>query len=144
MGGGSNGGFSSTEADQVEKAAEARLKAIASKSTKILFICQEEDRKSLDSHLARSTVFKNGRVTVIDSGAPRAVDAALDDTTFLVAFTNETKTAPFIDIAIDKALTKKISGVHVKAQPRSLVPSKAGAYRWRSLTWQELEAIFSA
>lgn len=67
MGGGSGGSFSSSEAAQVEKAAEARLKAIASKSTKILFVCEEEDRKSLDSHLARSTVFKGARTTVVDS-----------------------------------------------------------------------------
>jgi hypothetical protein len=94
--------------------------------------------------LARSTVFKKERVTVIDSAQPKAVDAVLDSTTFLVPFTNETKAAPFIDAVIDKALEKKISGVHVKAQPRSLVPSKVGAYRWRSLTWPELEAIFSS
>ena len=94
--------------------------------------------------MARSTVFKKERVTVIDSAQPKAVDAVLDSTTFLVAFTNETKAAPFIDAVIDKALEKKISGVHVKAQPRSLVPSKVGAYRWRSLTWPELEAIFSS
>jgi hypothetical protein len=144
MGGGSGGGFSSSEAEQVEKAAEARLKAIASRSTRILFICEEEDRRSLDSHLARSTAFEKERVTVVDNTKTTAVDAVLDATTFLVAFTNETKAAPFIDGVIDKALVKKISGVHVKAQPRSLVPSKVGAYRWRSLTWQELEAIFSA
>ena len=142
MGGGSGGGFSQSEAQQVEKAAEARLKDLASKSTQVLFICQEEDRKSLDSHLARSAIFKPGRVTVVDSATPTVVDAALDHTTFLVAFTNETKVAGFIDGAVDKALHKKISGVHVKAQPRSLVPSKVGAYRWRSLTWEELEAIF--
>lgn len=144
MGGGSGGGFSSKEAEQIEKAAQARLKAIASKSSKILFICQEEDRNSLESHLARSTVFEKGRVTVLDSTQAKAVDALLESATFLIAFTNETKVATFIDAVIDKALVKKISGVHVKAQPRSLVPSKVGAYRWRSLTWPELEAIFSA
>lgn len=144
MGGGSGGGFSSSEAEQVEKRAEARLKVIASESTKVLFVCEEEDRKSLDSHLARSAVFTTERVTVVDSRRPAAIDAVIDSSTFLVAFTNEAKAASFIDGVIDKALAKKISGVHVKAQPRSLVPSKVGAYRWRSLTWQELEAIFSA
>ena len=145
MGGsGGGGGFSSTEAEQVQKAAEARLKAIASKSTKVLFVCEAVDKRSLDSHLARSKVFGEGRTVVIDGGQANKVGAALDSTTFLVVFTNETKTTPFIDGAIDKALAKKISGVHVKAQPKSLVPSKATAYRWRSLTWEELEAIFSA
>jgi hypothetical protein len=67
----------------------------------------------------------------------------LDSTTFLVVFTDQTKGTLFVDSVIDKALANKIIGVHVKATPRSLVPSKIGAYRWRSITWQELEAIFS-
>jgi hypothetical protein len=142
-GGGGGGGFSSSEAEQVEKAAAARLKALASKSTKVLFVCQQEDRKSLDSHLARSTVLINDRISIIDSTQAKAVDTALEGATFLVAFTNEAKAASFIDSVIDKALTKKISGVHVKAPPKSLVPSKIGAYRWRSITWEELEAFFS-
>lgn len=61
----------------------------------------------------------------------------------MVVFTDETKATAFIDSVIDKALRKKISGVHVKAQSKSLVPSKIGVYRWRSITWKELEAIFS-
>jgi hypothetical protein len=48
----------------------------------------------------------------------------------------------FIDGVIDKALAIKVSGVHAKAQSKSLVPSKATVYRWRSLDWAELEAIF--
>jgi hypothetical protein len=145
MGGsGSSGGFSSSEAEQVQRAAEARLKAIASKSTKVLFVCEAIDMKSLESHLARSRVFTEDRTIVIDSGRANQIDAALDRATFLVAFTNEAKVTQFIDSVIDKALAKTISGVHVKAQPKSLAPSKATAYRWRSLTWEELEAIFSA
>jgi hypothetical protein len=143
-GGGGGGGFSSSEAEQVQKAAEARLKAIASKSTKVLFVCEAVDKKSLESHLARSKAFTESRTTVIDSGQANQVDGVLDSTTFLVVFTNEAKATQFIDSVIDKALAKKISGVHVKAQPKSLAPSKATAYRWRSLTWEELEAIFSA
>jgi hypothetical protein len=144
MGGsGGGGGFSSSEAEQVQRAAEARLKAIASKSTKVLFVCEAVDRKSLESHLAQSKVFTKGRTIVIDSGHANQVDAALDSATFLVVFTNEAKATQFIDSVIDKAL-KKISGVHVKAQPKSLAPSKATAYRWRSLAWEELEAIFGA
>ena len=49
MGGsGSGGGFSSSEAEKVQRAAEARLKAIASKSTKVLFVCEVIDKKSLE------------------------------------------------------------------------------------------------
>ena len=145
MGGGDGGGgFSQSDADQVQKAAEDRLKAIASKSTKVLFVSEAVDKKSLESHLGQSKVFPKNHAMVIDSGQANAVDAALDSTTFLVAFTDETKAAPFIDSVIDKALVKKISGVHVKAQLKSVVPPKVSAYRWRSLTWKELEAIFSS
>ncbi len=119
------------------------FKAIASKSTKVLFVCEAVDKKSLESHLARSKVFPKERTVVIASDQANQVEAAFDSTTFLVVFTNEAKAAPFIDSVIDRALAKKISGVHVKAQPKSLAPSKATAYRWRSLTWEELEAIFS-
>ena len=143
-GGGGGGGFSSGDATKVQEAAEARLKAIASKSTKVLFVCEETDRKSLESHLARSKAFPKNRTAVIDSSQANKVDAALDSTTFLVVFTNEAKATPFVDSVIDKGLKAKISGVHVKAQPKSLVPSKIGAYRWRSITWEELEAIFGA
>jgi len=143
-GGGGGGGFSSSDMTKVQEAAEARLKAIASKSTKVLFVCEAADKKSLETHLAQSAAFPKGRAVVIDSSQAKAVDAALDTVTFLVAFTDETKATPFIDSMIDKALAKKISGIHVKAQQKSLVPSKATAYRWRSLTWEELEAIFSA
>jgi|SRR5579859_2095909 len=143
MGGGSSGGgFSPSDAQQVQKAAEARLRDIASKSTKVLFVCEAADKRALESHLARSKVFPNDRTIIIDSSQASMVDAALDSTTFLVAFTDEAKSTPFIDSVIDKALVKKISGVHVKAQSKSLVPSKVSAYRWRSLTWDELEAIF--
>jgi hypothetical protein len=143
MGGGSGGGgFSSSDMAKVQEAAEARLKAIASKSTKVLFVCEAIDKKSLESHLARSKVFPNDRTVVIGSAEANTVDTALDNTTFLVVFTNQTKSTAFIDSVIDKALTKKTSGLHVKAQPTSLIPSKVSAYRWRSLTWEELEAIF--
>ncbi|MGB7866537.1 MAG: hypothetical protein WCF74_24320 [Candidatus Sulfotelmatobacter sp.] len=107
MGGsGGGGGFSPSDAAQVQKAAEARLKNIASKSTKVLFICETIDRKSLESHLEQSKVFPKSRTVVIDGGKANTIDAALDSTTFLVPFT----------------------GVHVKAQPKSLVPAKVSAY----------------
>jgi hypothetical protein len=142
--GGGGGGLSTEDASKVQEAAEARLRAIASKSTKVLFVCEESDRKSLDSFLERSTVFPRNRTAIIDGSQASLVDAALDSVTFLVVFSDQAQSTPFVDTAIDMALRKKISGVHVKAQPKALVPSKISAYRWRSLTWEELEAIFSA
>jgi hypothetical protein len=143
MGGsGGSGGFSSSDMSRMQEAAEARLKALASKSTKVLFVCEDVDKKSLESHLARSRVFKKDRITVIVGSQSNNVDTAIDSTTFLVAFTNETKDAPFIDSVIDKAHVKKIGGVHVRSHSKSFIPSKITAYRWPSITWDELEAIF--
>ena len=127
---------------KIQEAAEARLKTLASKSTKVLFVCEAVDRKSLDSHLAKSQVFPKGRAAVVDGSQPGQIDAQLDSSTFLVTFTNQTKNAPFIDVVVDKALVKKIGVVHVLAQTGALIPSKITAYRWRSITWDELEAIF--
>ena len=61
---------------------------------------------------------------------------------FFVLFTNDTKTSKFFDGVMDPALQQKKSGVHVKGQPSALIPSKVTAYRWRSITWDELEALF--
>lgn len=144
MGGsGGGGGFSSSDMSKMQEAAEARLKALASKSTKVLFVCETADRKSLDSHLTRSRSFKKDRTTVIDASEATKVDSELNTTTFLVGYTNDTKSAAFIDSVIDKALVKKIGGVHVQAHPKAFIPSKITAYRWRSITWDELEAIFA-
>jgi hypothetical protein len=143
MGGSGGGGsFSSSDMAKMEQAAEARLKALASKSTKVLFVCEQVDRKALDSLLAQSRVFTTARAAVIDGSESQHIDAALDGTSFLVAFTSAAKGSPFIDAAIDKAFAKKIPGVHVKGLAKPLIPSKVTAYRWRSITWAELEAIF--
>src|SRR5690348_2167390 len=113
-GGGGGGGFSSTQAEQVQKAAEARLKAIASKSTKVLFVCEAVDKKSLQTRLSESKSFSPDRVVVLDSSQASEVDDQIVNASFLVAYTDEAKSTVFIDSVIDKALVKKITGVHVK------------------------------
>jgi hypothetical protein len=143
MGGsGGGGGFSSSDMQKIQEAAEARLRALASNSTKVLFICEDGDKNSLDVHLAKSTVFKKGRFVVIEASQAAELDAVLDATTFVVFYTEAVKAAPFIDIVIDKATAKKIGGVHVKGNSGAIIPSKITAYRMRSITWRELEAIF--
>ena len=142
MGGSGGGGsFSSADMSKIQHAAEERLKALASKSTKVLFVCETTDKQSLEVLLAKSSAFTSGRAVVIDASDANKVDAVLDDASFLVCFTDATKSAPFIDSAIDKAMVKKIGGVHVKANSKSIIPSKISAYRMRSITWRELEAI---
>jgi hypothetical protein len=108
-----------------------------------LFVCEAVDRKSLDSHLARSQIFQKGNVAAVDANQSNGIDVQLDSTTFLVAFTDQTKSASFIDSVVDKALAKKIGVVHVQAQAGAMIPSKITAYRWRSITWGDLEAIFA-
>jgi hypothetical protein len=143
MGGGpSSREFSSADMEKMQQLAEARLKDLASKSTKVLFACEDTDRASLDALLAESIAFQKDRISVIDSGQVKDVDAALADTTFLIVFTHQTRHASFIDSVIDKAMAKRISGLHVKATTKSLIPSKVAAYRWRSFTWNEMELLF--
>lgn len=144
MGGsGGGGGFSSSDMAKLQEAADARLKSVASQSTKILFACEKEDRKALEARLAKSAVFKaKDRVVVIDSSQAGSEDKALAGSTFLCLFTDAAKTTKFLDVVIDKALAAKLSGVHVQANPSAVIPSKVTAYRWRSISWNELEAIF--
>jgi hypothetical protein len=60
----------------------------------------------------------------------------------MVRITDATKDSSFIDGVIDKAMAKRAGVVHVKGHSKSLIPSKISAYRMRSITWRELEAIF--
>ncbi len=143
MGGSSSGGsFSSKDMSKIQEAAEERLRALASKSTKILFVCESSDKGVLETLLAKSVVFTKGRFVVIDASQASEVDSVLQTVTFVVYFTDATKTTSFIDGVVDKAMENKIGGVHVKAHSKSVIPSKISAYRIRSITWRELEAIF--
>jgi hypothetical protein len=139
----SGGGFSTAEMAKMQAAAESRLRELASRSTKVLFVCESVDTRALQSHLARSTaIFAGNRTLVVDAGNSTSLDSALSQSTFLVVFTDQTKDSQFVDSVVDKALLKRMPGLHVKAQPASLIPSKVTAYRWRSVTWEELQAIF--
>ena len=144
MGGSGGGGsFSSSDMSKIQQAAEERLKALASKSTKVLFVCETADKQSLGALLTKSPAFTKGRAVVIDASEANKVDAALDNgVSFLVCFTDATTSASFLDSVIDKAMAKRIGGVHVKANSKSMIPSKISAYRMRSISWRELEAIF--
>jgi predicted RNA-binding protein with PIN domain len=143
MGGSGGGGsFSSKDMSKIQEAAEERLRALASKSAKVLFVCEESDKASLETLLAKSPVFTKDRIIVVDASQAKKVDNALEGASFLVYFTDATKAASFIDGVIDKAMVKKIGGVHVKAHSKSVIPSKISAYRIRSITWRELETIF--
>jgi|SRR5580693_176816 hypothetical protein len=143
MGGSGGGGsFSSKDMSKIQEAAEERLRALASTSTKVLFVCEGSDKASLEGLLAKSSVFTKDRIIVVDASEANKVDGALDGASFLVYFTDTAKAASFIDGVIDKAMVKKIGGVHVKAHSKSVIPSKISAYRMRSITWRELEAIF--
>lgn len=135
-------GFSSADMDRMRQVAEARLRELASKSTRILFACEDTDRKSLDALLSESKVLQKDRISVIDSDQAKNIDAAFVGITFLVVFTHNTKHAFFIDTAIDKALDQKVSGLHVRATNTSLIPPKVAAYRWRSFSWDEMELLF--
>jgi hypothetical protein len=143
MGGGGGGsGISSSDMSKLQQAADERLRILASNSTRVLFVCETTDRASLDAHIAASKVFRNDRLAVLDGSRASAADELIGSSTFLVVFTDAATNTRFLDAIIDKALVKKMGAVHVKSQPKSPIPSKVTAYRWRSITWAELEEIF--
>jgi hypothetical protein len=143
MGGGGGGsGISSSDMSKLQQAADERLKVLASNSTRILFVCEALDRASLEAHIAASEVFKSDRLAILDGNQSSTADGLIDSSTFLVVFTDAATDTRFLDAIIDKALIKKMGSVHVKSQSKSSIPSKVTAYRWRSITWAELEEIF--
>jgi hypothetical protein len=135
-------GFSSADMDRMRQLAEARLRELASNSTKVLFACEDTDRKALDTLLTESKVLQKDRISVTDNSQAKDLEAAFAGITFLVVFTDKTKHASFIDTAIDKALDQKVRGLHVRATTASLIPPKVAAYRWRSFTWDEMQLLF--
>ena len=142
MGGSSGGGLSRIDLSKLTKVAEDRLKQLAQSGTRILFVCEAEDRKSLNSHLARSKVFDPKKIAVFDSSNEAGTVAEIDKCSIVVVFTNDAKKCGFLDRIVETSFGKKKQGVHAKAQDNSLIPSKAMAYRWPSLDWEKLEAMF--
>jgi hypothetical protein len=143
MGGGGGGsGISASDISKLQQAADERLKVLASNSTRILFVCETLDRTALEAHIAASEVFKIDRLAVLDGSSSSTADGLIESFTFLVVFTDAATDTRFLDSIIDKALLQKMGSVHVKSRPQSSIPSKVTAYRWRSITWAELEEIF--
>jgi hypothetical protein len=142
MGGGSGGG-SGIDLSKLTGAAEERLRQLAQAGTHILFACQVEDIKALESHLQRSTVFDPKKYDVTDSSKGGAYEALLDKSSVVVVFTNDTQQTSFLDDVVERALQKKKQGIHAKATDTSKIPVKATAYRWPSLLWEKFEEMFS-
>jgi hypothetical protein len=142
VGGSSGGGLSRIDLSKLTKVAEERLKQLAQSGTRILFACETEDRKSLDSHLRRSKVFDIKKIAVFDAVAETAALAEIDKCSIVVVFTNAAKNCDFLDRIVEASFAKKKQGMHARAQDSSFIPSKAMAYRWPSLEWDKLEAMF--
>lgn len=142
MGGSSGGGLSHIDLSKLTKVAEERLRQLAQSGTRILFTCETEDRKSLESHLARSKVFDKNKIVVFDASAEQSSISEIDKSSVVIIFTNTTRKCDFLDRMVEACLLKKKQGIHAKAQDASLIPSKAMAYRWPSLDWSALEEMF--
>jgi hypothetical protein len=143
MGGyGNSSDFSNDDMDRLKKIAEEKLEALLAQSTKVLFACEQIDRRSLDSHLARSKVILKEKIITIDSTESEKADASLKAASMLVLFTNEAKTTVFLDSLIDPMLKLQKNGFHVKAHGAAILPTKVVAYRWRSVSWETLETFF--
>lgn len=142
MGGSGGGGPTSIDLSKLTKAAEDRLRQLAQTGTRILFACEKEDRKALDSHLARSKVFQAKNITTVDLNNQAGALEAVDNCSVVIVFTDGAAKADFLDKVVETALAKKKQGIHVKSNDKSLIPSKALAYRWPSLDWEKLEEMF--
>jgi hypothetical protein len=141
MGGGSSG-VSGVDLSKLTGAAEQRLRQLAQAGTHILFASEEEDRKSLDSHLKRSKVFDSKKYDVTDSSKGDDYMRLLDKSSVVVVFTDNTQQTAFLDDVIEQALGKRKQGIHAKTKETARIPVKATAYRWPSLVWEKFEEMF--
>jgi hypothetical protein len=142
MGGGGSGGSYQIDLSKLTAAAGERIREIVEKGVKVLFVCEAEDLKSLKSHLARSTVFNVEDYSILESSNADDFRQKLDSYSVVVAFTNEARKFDFLDSVADIVLGKKKQGIHVKATPAASIPPKISGYRWPSLSWDKLEAMF--
>jgi hypothetical protein len=143
MGGSGGGGLSGIDLSKLTKVADDRLRELAKTGTRILFLCESGDRRSLDSHLARSNIFQAKKIVVMDASDEEAAVKEIDNSSVIVIFTATIKSAPFLDRIVEVCLARQKQGIHVKATDDALIPSKAMAYRWPSLSWDRLEEMFA-
>src|ERR1700751_1652559 len=122
MGGSGGGGPTSIDLSKLTKAAEDRLRQLAQTRTRILFACEKEDRKALDSHLARSKVFQPTDITVIDADDKAHTVKAVHYSSVFIVFTDAVQKADFLDQVVETALAEKKQGIHVKSKDKSLIP----------------------
>lgn len=141
--GGGTGGLSTIDLSKLTKAAEDRLRQLGQSGTHVLFACEAEDKMSLESHLARSKVFDPKKYDVIESTKGQAYRPLVEKASVVIVFTNTARQTKFLDDVVEFALQKKKQGVHAKASDEARIPSKASAYRWPSLSWEKLEAMFA-
>lgn len=142
--GGGGGGSSGLDLSKLTQAAEDRLKQLAETGTRLMFACEGVDRKALDSHLARSKVFNRSKISIFDSKQRAAALDEIEKVNVVIVFTADATSSPFLDQIVEASLGKKRQGIHAKATEDSLIPTKATAYRWPSLTWDRLEKMFAA
>ena len=130
--------------NKLTELAENRLKELAKGGTMLLFACEKQDRKSLESHLARTPEFTKDRISLVDSADPEAVPSKIRDASVVVAFTNGVLQTKFLDDLADKVLLEKKRGIHVHGLEGAQIPAKIVAYRWPSMTWEKLVSLLTA
>lgn len=143
MGGDGGSNISSVDLSKLTGAAEERLRQLAQSGTHILFVCETEDRKALESHLKRSKVFDPKKYTILDASTGKVFEDHLGKTSVVIAFTDEARKTQYLDGVIETVFQSKKQGLHAKAKDISHIPSKASAYRWPSLIWSKVEEMFA-
>jgi hypothetical protein len=140
-GGGANSNYR-IDISKLSDAANERIKSLADQGSYLLFVCDRECRRSLDSHLARSPSLVNTKHAVRDSSEQEMALQELDKCSAVIAFAADTSSEAFLNVMADAATLRGKRGILVRATSDAIIPSKIVSVRWPSLTWQELEEIF--
>jgi len=141
MGSGGPSTVSSRDFDELEKRIAARLGELVGAANRIVFACEELDLKSLTNHMTRSGLVDTTKAQIACGPDAARFLADLNAVQLLVTFTDLATSTAFLDAMAAAAFDAHKQGIHARAQPAALVPSKVRAYRWRAMSWDELVVL---
>lgn len=141
MGGNSGGGFSTADFSALEQRILERLKDVAQSANRILFACEAEDFRALQSHMMRSGLQEGDKVAIAVGPDLGPYLSSVGSIQLLVTFSDGAGDTSFLDSLVEAAFAQKKQGIHAKAQPTARTPSKVLAYRWRVMSWDELTTL---
>lgn len=138
MGGSGGGSYSPTDFADLERAILKRLKGVAKDANKIVFACEEADLGVLTTLMDRSGYFVGEKIEVA-CGTDASIYAELvENSQLLVTFTERATDCRFLNDMVEIAFSERKQGIHAKGNAGAQIPTKVLAYRWRSMSWDDL------